>query len=908
MTFRTRAFWQMILDLLALAGLLAIAFAASPSHAVVTACIEDEDGNRLRRVYVAHWLTDYRTNANGCVTIAADGPIDIRVFAQNPVIRMDDGSNFATPVSQEIRGVRNGETVAIGAQSQWFQTAEIFRDAYDNGLRNLPPWNGAEFPAAVVRNPFVGDYLGGAGVIRSVWPDRGLSVRAWVEGAAPVVSGDFALTEFPLVHLKESRTDAAGNVQPGNENNRSTIAHELGHALHFARIGQPTRAALEGLYGLFLATDEARSHCFERRTDPTVAWIEAFGAFADDFDASNADEQAFFDLAISQRDNLLSPRPACEDRESGPMFGADVEGAIYLTLFHDFARQPGVGLDFVVETYVNCESLDFAGYAQCLRNRHGAGSAIYKALVRAAGCYGISIDGSVAEVAGVAEFADTFGRTVASGDFNGDGFADVAIGKPFEDAGTTDAAGAVNVLYGLPSGLAAACSAEIVQGAAGLPDTAEAGDHFGATLATGDFDADGFDDLAIAAPDETVNSVELTGLVIVVPGSQRGLEPDRAVDWHLDKTGVLGTAGTNDGFGLALAAGDFDGNDVADLAIGVPDANVPATAKTAAISNAGSVHVFYGVAGVGITATNDQRLLQPETAEASDRFGRALATGDFDGDGRDDLAVGAPGERVGTINGAGAVSLFYGGATLSAAASRHWTQETSGINGVASFGEGFGETLATGDFDANGKADLAIGVPSDKIGTIDYAGGVAVLYGNASRTATPRNDLWTQDTGTVQDVAEASDHFGTSLVTGDFDADGRDDLAIGVPDEDVGSVADAGSVAVLYGAPTHTESTSALVNGSWVTLSFIVAAGLDDANNDLWSQSSAGISGTVQANDGLGTSLAAADFDGDGDADLAIGVPSDDDAAADSGAVQVLRGVQTTGLGSGGDQYWDQDR
>src|SRR5262249_22043860 len=91
-------------------------------------------------------------------------------------------------------------------------------------------------------------------------------------------------------------------------------------------------------------------------------------------------------------------------------------------------------------------------------------------------------------------------------DFNGDGFDDLAIGVPGEKIGSTEQAGAVIVLYGASSGLTSSGAQIFRQGAAGVPGTPETSDHFGASVAAGDLDGDGYADLAIGVPGEDVTT------------------------------------------------------------------------------------------------------------------------------------------------------------------------------------------------------------------------------------------------------------------------------------------------------------------------------------------------------------------------------------------------------------------
>jgi FG-GAP repeat len=148
----------------------------------------------------------------------------------------------------------------------------------------------------------------------------------------------------------------------------------------------------------------------------------------------------------------------------------------------------------------------------------------------------------------------------AGEDFNGDGFADLAIGVPDEDVGGALDAGAVVVLYGGPGvGLDGTASDRFREGFAGVPGASEAGARFGAAVAKGDFDADGFGDLAVGVPSDQPEAVgsEGSGSVNVLYGATAAgtsaiLAPTGGQLFHQGTPGIDGDPEVGDAFGSAL--------------------------------------------------------------------------------------------------------------------------------------------------------------------------------------------------------------------------------------------------------------------------------------------------------------------------------------------------------------------
>jgi hypothetical protein len=346
-------------------------------------------------------------------------------------------------------------------------------------------------------------------------------------------------------------------------------------------------------------------------------------------------------------------------------------------------------------------------------------------------------------------------------------------------------------------------------------------------------------------------------------------------------------------------ADDFNADGFADLVVGIPLEDVGAA------ENAGAVAVLYGSpTGPQAESPADQFLVQGdpgigEMAEPDDFFGWALADGDFNGDGFGDLAIGTPLENVrredgsGVVTNAGAVQVLYGSASglqTDPAAVQLWTQESTGIIGLAETNDQFGNALAAGDFDGDGFDDLAVGVHGEDAGaeTIPRAGAINVIYGSEAGLQPAGDQHLDQDDPDFEDAAEPFDAFGKSVTAGDFDGDGFDDVAVGVPGEDVDELPDSGAAHVLYGGPDGLQAVS--------------------PDDQLWTQGAPDVLEQAEAGDKLGTTVGAADFNADGYADLAAGAPGEDLDAANAGAVSVIygsaNGLQAT---APDDQVWTED-
>lgn len=208
------------------------------------------------------------------------------------------------------------------------------------------------------------------------------------------------------------------------------------------------------------------------------------------------------------------------------------------------------------------------------------------------------------------------------------------------------------------------------------------------------------------------------------------------------------------------------------------------------------------------------------SAACKAHFGAAIAVGDFDNDGYDDVAVTAPGSTVSSAEQAGDLSILYGSSGgLTDVGDQLLSQDTSGLLDSAETYDFFGESLTSADFNCDGYKDLAVGAPRDDDGSVFDAGMVHVIYGSSGGLSTV-DSVWFQG-GSVNDTAETGDHFGAALAAGNFDGDINAtnskecmDLAIGAPGEDLGTsptfVTDAGFVYIAKGGTSGLSTTGDL--------------------------------------------------------------------------------------------------
>ncbi len=447
----------------------------------------------------------------------------------------------------------------------------------------------------------------------------------------------------------------------------------------------------------------------------------------------------------------------------------------------------------------------------------------------------VDADDAAARIYG-GESGDDAGDAVVVGDFDCDGIDDLAIGDAGWDNGTGDV-GAALIVYGpLGDGIVSDASADAI--VTGAVDE----DRIGRALAAGDTDGDGCDDLILGDSDATGGAAG-SGRVYVVRGPISGTYSVSTVADLL-----LNGVAASDGAGTRVAAGDIDGDGRDEVIVGAPGVDVDNGAE-------GAVYVVDAeVSGTASLSTATARLLG-ETSD--DAAGTAIALGDTDGDGLQDIFVGGPasteggGATVTTTAISGEVWLVLGRPTLAGDLSLYYADDWfAGYKDVAD-SDRIGASLATGDLNGDGLADLVTGTTTGG-NTLVYLGPYA-----GTRHAAPDAVI----------EGYSTDRAGATVAVADLDQDGWGDVIVGVPDYDLGGT-NAGAARVYYGPLSAYDWTSdAALHGD--------------------------------TSDTLATGIAVGDLDADGYPDLALGAGARTGFGGTvGGEVVVLRGGRSSDTGA----------
>jgi hypothetical protein len=503
-----------------------------------------------------------------------------------------------------------------------------------------------------------------------------------------------------------------------------------------------------------------------------------------------------------------------------------------------------------------------------IRTKHFARVAIAGAALSAASAAQFApsfelgaVDGSTGfRISGIG-LADHSGSSISNaGDFNGDGIDDVIIGSPNASPGPYDYAGQAYVVFGkVGIGASGVVDLAALDGQNGVVlFMAKSHRHAGSQVAgAGDLNGDGFADVVVTDTYDAGAAYVVFGGVNVAPSGVVDLLSLDGTD-GFKMWGLFSSANPDPS---VSAAGDFNADGYADVIVGLPESNSKFLRETL---EAGEACIVFGGPTVGaggdiqLTALDGTNGVQIEGAGKYDACGTSVAgLGDFNGDGIDDVLVGAQW----AAGSDGSAYVVFGGA--SAGVGGHidvatLDPATSGmrLDGVVPSGKVGAFCAGPGDINADGLADLVLGAPYVDDPFVPDIGEVYVVFGGLD--VGPDGALGLGELNGLNGFRvhglDNSDFFGTGVAgAGDLNADGVADLVLGGPQGDPHGKSKAGESWVIFG---HAAV------GSAGTIDLTTLDGL-----------SGFVVNGAFSGDLAGTSLAAGDLNGDGVDDLVVAAP-----------------------------------
>jgi hypothetical protein len=460
--------------------------------------------------------------------------------------------------------------------------------------------------------------------------------------------------------------------------------------------------------------------------------------------------------------------------------------------------------------------------------------------------------------------ADRFSLT--SGDFNADGKDDILVGAPLADGPDNSRAnaGEAYVIFGRKDGETALDLA--TQEADVTILGAHAGDNLGFVVAAGDVNGDGTDDILVGARFATpAGGAASAGEAYVLFGSASLKGTLDIVQGQQDLT--IAGAGAGDFLGYALTAGDVNGDRIADIVVAAsaasPDASRPRAGKTYVVSGSANLGGLVDVA-------QGQQAFTILGADAEDLLPNFAATGDVNGDGKDDILLGThmgDGPDNKREDG-GEAYVIFGKDSLKG------TLDLASGDGFATiYGaeaqDWLGFYIIAADANGDGTDDIVVSARNadGSQNSRNNCGEVYLIFGRKQLPKVIDIAKGKQDATIVG--ADSNDLLGHALAAGDIDDDGTADVIAGAPTARSLDNAreQAGEARVFFGASV------------WPA---VLDSAAEHAGVVIWG---------AEAGDELGFSVASGDFDGDGRADVMSGAllaDGPDNARPDAGEAYLI--------------------